>query len=72
VPLSVTAVGTLTLHGVPQPATAVLDVQRTAGGVEVAGQIPITLTDFGLTAPDLGWVVVESTGAIEVRLVLGR
>ena len=72
VPLSVTAVGTLTLHGVPQPATAVLDVQRTAGGVEVASQIPITLTDFGLTAPDLGWVVVESTGAIEVRLVLGR
>jgi len=39
--------------------------------VEVAGQIPITLTDFGLTAPDLGWVVVEPTGAIEVRLVLG-
>lgn len=72
VPLSATAVGTLTLHGVTQPATAELEAQRTPTGVEVVGQVPVTLADFNLTAPDLGWVVVEPTGIVEVRLLLAR
>ena len=70
--LSVAAVGTLTFHGVGRPVTAAFDVQRTIEGVEVAGQIPVTLADFDLEAPDLGWVVVEPTGTVEVFLQLGR
>ena len=48
------------------PAVVVVD------GVEVVGTIAVTLRDFDLEAPDLGWVVVEPTGTIEVRLLLAR
>ena len=71
-PLTVAALGTLTFHGVTQPVTAELEAQRTVAGVEVVGRIPVTLADFELTAPDLGWVVVEPTGTVEVRLLLAR
>ncbi len=70
--LTVSAPGSLTFHGVSHPVTAELQAQRTAVGVEVVGSIPVTLADFDLTAPDLGWVVVEPTGTVEARLVLGR
>ncbi len=71
-PVAVAAPGTLTFHGVSQPVTAQLQVQRTAAGVEVAGQVPVTLEDFGLQAPDLGFVTADPTGAVEMLLVLGR
>ena len=70
--VSVPVSGTLTMHGVGVPVNAAFDVQRTVDGVELAGQVPVTLSDFGLTAPDLGWVVVQPTGAVEVYLLLGR
>ncbi|MCL3860570.1 YceI family protein [Actinotalea sp. K2] len=66
------AVGTLTLRGVARQVTASLEVQRTADGVEVAGQVPLTLADHGLTAPDLGSVTVEPTGSVELHLLLTR
>ncbi|WP_370524039.1 YceI family protein [Cellulomonas sp. APG4] len=68
----VEAVGALTLHGVTRPVTAQLEMRRTAAGVEVAGSIPVTLTDFGLTAPDLGFVTVQPAGLVEMRLLLSR
>lgn len=71
-PLAVIAVGLLTLHGVSQPVTATLDLQRTATGVAVACQIEMTLSDYNLDAPDLTWVVVDEVGVIEARLELGR
>lgn len=71
-PLTVSAAGSLTLHGVTHPVTAELEAQRTVDGVEVVGRIPVTLRDFDLEAPDLGWVVVEPTGTVEVRLLLAR
>lgn len=71
-PASITAVGTLTMHGVERPVSATLQVQRAIGGAELAAQLPVTLADFNLVAPDLGWVVVQPTGSVEVHLVLGR
>lgn len=71
-PITVSAAGSLTFHGVTQPVTAELEAQRTPDGVEVVGRIPVTLRDFDLEAPDLGWVVVEPTGTVEVRLLLAR
>lgn len=70
--VAVQAVGTLTFHGVSRPATVELQVRRTVDGVEVAGQVPVTLADFGLEAPDLGFVTVEPTGSIELLLTLTR
>ncbi|MBO1750719.1 YceI family protein [Actinotalea sp. BY-33] len=71
--VTVEALGTLTFHGVARPATAVLEVQPTGQDqVEVAGQIAVTLEDFDLTAPDLGFVTVEPTATVEMLLVLSR
>lgn len=71
-PVTVSADGTLSLHGVSRPVVASFQVQRTASGIEVAGTVPVTLEDFGLDAPDLGFVTVEPTGAVEMLLVLVR
>lgn len=71
-PVTVSAPGTLTFHGIAQAVTVSLQVQRTAEGVEVVGQIPIELEAYGLDAPDLPFVTVEPTGTVEVLLVLTR
>ena len=71
-PVAVTVVGALSFHGVSQSVVAELQVQRTADGIEIAGQIPVVLADFGLTAPDLGFVTVEPAGTIEILLRLIR
>lgn len=68
----VDAPGNLTFHGVSRPVTASLEVQRTAEGVEVVGQLPVVLEEYGLEAPDLGFVTVEPTGSVEFRLLLTR
>ena len=71
--LEVEAVGTFTLHDITRPATVALEARRTAdGGVEVAGSIPVVLTDHDLTAPDLGFVQVEPEGLVEMLLHLAR
>ena len=71
-PVDVAAPGTLTFHGVSQPVVAELRIQRVADGVEVAGSVPVALADFGLEAPDLGFVTVEPTGTVELLLHLVR
>lgn len=71
-PAAVSAPGTLTFHGVSQDVVAELQVNRTATGVEVFGTIPVVLADYGLEAPDLGFVTVEPEGQIEMLLVLAR
>ncbi|NTW40482.1 MAG: YceI family protein [Cellulomonadaceae bacterium] len=71
-PLDVTTTGTLTFHGVSLPATVTLQVNRTGQGIQVAGQVPVVLADFGLEAPDLGFVTVQPTGSIEMLLSLVR
>jgi polyisoprenoid-binding protein YceI len=67
---TVTAVGELTLHGVTQPATVELQAALTEAGGQVVGSIPITFSDFGVEAPDLGFVSVEDTGSVEFSLNL--
>lgn len=71
-PVPVSATGTLTMRGTSVPVAADLQVRRSASGVEVAGAIPVTLDDFGLTAPDLEIVTVQPTGVVELRLDLTR
>ena len=71
-PVAVSAPGTLTFHGVSMPVVAELQVNRTVEGVEVFGTIPVVLADFGLEAPDLGFVTVQPEGEIEMLLRLTR
>ncbi|PRY16156.1 YceI family protein [Kineococcus rhizosphaerae] len=64
--VAVNLVGTLTLKGSPRDVTVPATVQRTAqGSVTVTGSLPVTWSEHGVQAPDLGFVKVEDTGTIE-------
>ncbi|WP_026365400.1 YceI family protein [Promicromonospora sukumoe] len=70
---SVALTGDLTVHGVTQPATVDAEVagDATSGDpVQVVGSVPVTFEDFGVEAPDLGFVTVEDEGSIEFSLQL--
>lgn len=69
-PVTVPVAGSLTVHGVTQQVTVDLSVVRTADGVQASGSIPVTFADYGVTAPDLGFVSVQDTGSIEFFLSL--
>lgn len=61
----VEATGNLTLHGVTKPVTATLEVGLNGDGVDISGSIPITFSDYGVQAPNLGFVKVDDSGAVE-------
>ncbi|GAA1073832.1 YceI family protein [Nocardiopsis metallicus] len=69
---SVALSGDLTIRGVAQPVTLEARVGVTDTGAQVAGSIPIAFADFGVDAPDLGFVTVEDEGAVEFLLDLVR
>ncbi|MDF2848392.1 MAG: YceI family protein [Oerskovia sp.] len=67
---TVQAAGTLTIKGVPHEVTATLEARITGGGAQVSGSIPVTFSDYGVTAPNLGFVQVEDAGTVEMLLEL--
>ncbi|WP_306368769.1 YceI family protein [Nocardiopsis sp. CC223A] len=67
---SVALVGDLTVHGVTVPVTIDAEVGLTDTGARVAGSVPVTFADFGVQAPDLGFVSVEEAGEVEFLLDL--
>lgn len=68
----VTATGELTLAGVTRTVDVELEAVLDGVGGQVAGSIPITFADFGVEAPDLGFVSVEPDGSVEFSLALVR
>jgi polyisoprenoid-binding protein YceI len=69
-PVTVPVTGDLTLRGTTRQVQTDLAVVRTAEGVEVSGAIPVVFADFGITAPNLGFVRVEDRGQVEFLLRL--
>lgn len=69
---TVDATGDLTLHGVTQPVTVALQAALTDTGGQVVGSIPITFSDYGVDAPNLGFVSVEDQGSVEFELFLAQ
>ncbi|MGY1751449.1 YceI family protein [Modestobacter sp. SYSU DS0511] len=69
-PVTVPVTGELTLAGTTRPVTTELSVVRTADGVEVSGAVPVVFADFGIEPPNLGFVRVEDSGAVELFLRL--
>lgn len=67
-----TVVGTLTLAGVSRPVTAEVQVKSDGSSAEIAGTIPVTFADFGVEAPNLGFVAVEPSGNVEFQLTAAR
>ncbi|TFC01161.1 YceI family protein [Cryobacterium adonitolivorans] len=69
---TLSATGDLTLHGVTQPVTLELQAALTDTGGQVVGSIPITFSDYGVDAPDLGFVSVEDAGSVEFELFVAQ
>lgn len=62
--------GELTLAGVTRTVTFTVQARTDGLSAEIAGQIPVVFADFGVTAPDLGFVRVEDHGFVEFQLVV--
>jgi len=63
-------VGDLTVHGVAKAVTVEAQVAGDRAGVDVVGSVPITFADYGVQAPDLGFVKVDHDGSIEFSVHL--
>jgi polyisoprenoid-binding protein YceI len=70
--VTVDGTGELTIAGTTQPVTVSFQAQTTADGVEVTGSVPVVFSDYGVDAPNLGFVKVEDRGTVEMLLVLER
>ena len=69
---TVAATGELMLAGTTNPVSVSMDVVFDGEKAQVAGSIPITFADYGVEAPNLGFVKVENTGFVEFSLVLTK
>jgi polyisoprenoid-binding protein YceI len=66
------ATGELTLHGVTKTVTFEVDAQRTGSTFEVAGSIPVTFADYGISKPSFGFVTTEDNGLLEFDLLFAE
>ena len=67
--VTATATGDLTLHGVTKTVTFDIQGRDTGSQVEIAGSIPITFADWGISNPSFGPVTTEDNGILEFSIV---
>ena len=58
--------GTLTINGTPRAVIWEVEARKDGAVISVTGELDITLTEFGLTPPRLGFVQVEDEASLEV------
>jgi len=61
---------TLTLKGVARPATAHAEIQRNGDRVDVAGTIPVRLSDFGVAPPKPAASLLEVQPAATIEFLV--
>jgi polyisoprenoid-binding protein YceI len=67
------ATGNLTLHGHTRPVTFRLSAERTAGGIEVSGSVPVRFANWGIPNPGFGSAITtQNHGELEFLLKLSR
>jgi polyisoprenoid-binding protein YceI len=72
-PVSVPAVGTLTIHGVTRDVTFPLEAQLVGSTIVVVGSTDLTFSDYGVKVPTSPVVLsVEDHGVLELQLLLQR
>jgi polyisoprenoid-binding protein YceI len=65
--------GRLTIHGVTRDVDLNLQGRWTGSAIEVAGQLPVKMSDYDIQAPRFGPVVsIEDSLAVEFRLAFER
>ncbi|MCO5177330.1 MAG: YceI family protein [Thermomicrobiales bacterium] len=71
--VSVTATGTLTLHGVEQTVQIPMEAQVSGDTLVVVGSLDISLADYGISQPQSPAVVsVQDHGTLELQLYFER
>jgi len=70
--IAVKATGELTMHGTTKTVTVDLQAKRTAGTIEVTGNIPIVFADYGIPNPSFGPISTEDHGELEFLLQLTK
>lgn len=71
-PVTTTATGELTVHGVTKEVTFELEARWNGDTIDVAGSTPVVFADFGITAPETPAVSVDTEGTIELQLTFIR
>jgi polyisoprenoid-binding protein YceI len=71
-PVDVSAAGTLTIHGVTKGVTATAKAQLSGGKIEIAGNLSIDMTDYGVSPPSVPFTTVDSQVTIEFDLFLTK
>lgn len=68
--VKVKTTGNLELAGESRPVTATIEVVRAGDSVRTSGSVDVTFADWGIEAPNLGFVKVEDKGQIEFLVEL--
>jgi polyisoprenoid-binding protein YceI len=71
-PVDVSAAGKLTIHGVTKDVTATGKAQLNGGKIEIAGNLSIDMTDYGVSPPSVPFTTVDSQVTIEFALLLTK
>lgn len=72
-PVSATAVGDLTIHGVTNPAEVAIDAQVVGDTIVIVGSTDVVFADYGVDTPSAAAVVsLDDFGIIEFQLFLTR
>ena len=71
-PVSVTAKGNLTLHGVTKPVELPLQAEWKGDTIAVAGGTTVVLADYGIDRISTPFVTIDEQGELEVQLVFTR
>jgi polyisoprenoid-binding protein YceI len=70
--VDVSAAGKLTIHGVTKDVTATGKAQLTGGKIEIAGNVSINMTDYGVSPPTVPFTTVDSQVTVEFDLFLTK
>ena len=68
--VEVTVPGQLTIHGTTRNADATVQLRLVGSQVQAAGSTAVTMTDFGITPPQVPFTTSDSHVTIEFQLVL--
>jgi polyisoprenoid-binding protein YceI len=70
--VTLTAPGQLTAHGTTRPVQANLQGRVQNKQLQLAGTVPLKMTDFGITPPQFPFVKVPPEATVEVQLSLAK
>ena len=71
-PVTETATGKLTLHGVTRTVTFPVKAVRKGALLEASGQIPVTFADYQIPNPSFAGVTTKDHGILEFLLVMKK